>query len=59
MNSDERMGQLAALRRLWLHVNNGGKLTDSDHRRWGFTLTLESIEKRVIALETEEWKNVG
>lgn len=59
MDNETRMGQLAALRRLWLHVNAGGKLTENDDRRWGFKLTKDSLEKRIIALEAEEWKNVG
>ena len=59
MNEQERLSQLAGLRRLWLHVNSGGKLTESDNQRWGFKLTKESLEKRIVALEVEEWKNVG
>ena len=52
------MSQLAALRRLWLHVNAGGSLTEDDHRRWGFKLTEESLAKRIAELEEQEWKNV-
>lgn len=59
MDNESRMSQLAALRRLWLHLNSGGKLTSSDEQRWGFKLTKDSLEKRIIALEAEEWKNVG
>lgn len=59
MSNDERMSQLAALRRLWLHLNSGGRLTENDDRRWGFKLTKDSLEKRISALEAEEWKNVG
>lgn len=58
MNENERLSQLAGLRRLWLHVNAGGRLSDDDDRRWGFKLTKESLEKRIVELEEQEWKNV-
>lgn len=58
MSNEDRQNQLAALRRLWLHVNNGGQLSGRDHDRFGFTLTRKSIETRIIELEEMEWKNV-
>lgn len=59
MTNDERTTQLAALRRLWLHIEAGGKLTEDDDRRWGFKLTKKSLEKCIAELEEQEWKNVG
>lgn len=58
MNENERLYQLAALRRLWLHVRAGGRLSEHDDLRWGFKLTEESLEKRIVELGEKEWKNV-
>lgn len=55
----DRPSQLAQLRRLWLHLNVGGRLTEDDERRWGFEMTKDNIAERIVALEEQEWKNVG
>lgn len=55
MSHEQRMNQLAALRRLWLHIEAGGMLSEHDDARWGFKLTKDSLAKRIAELEEQEW----
>jgi hypothetical protein len=48
---EAEMGRLALYRRLWHHLNHGGKTTEHDDRRCGFPVTKEALEREIRTLE--------